>query len=682
MPALGSSGPRRLTAGLATATAAIMLASSAQALSPAPAAPGPRTLFETPGEQLLPATWFGTLDGLDTAVGQDGTMAVIYKDDPEDDADWAAMVRVRPVGGSWSTPVQVSPPGVDVYHDVSIDVAPDGSVVAAWGEDPAGDVEDPVVIRTVSAAGALGPRLQAAPKALTDGPVVRMNSGGDLVVAWLEVRPAGSRLRTAWKASGAAGFAAPLFVSASDRNVYPDFELHLSDTRRSWVAYRDRLETGPYDARWGTYRPMVDDSPTSWHTARLIDGTALNVGLSGNPAGHVLFTANTSEGVHTRSWAVGGEVIDPTPPTPPELTGDVVLPAYARQSHVSTTGQEYLLLTRPTVTGLAVRTIDTSWATTEVTGANGPTRLLVGENSTAVITTSSTDDQSYLDVHRAPLGGAFVLDQQIGPAGGTYRLEDGEAADGDGFVVYSDSGGNPRPMYWLTETDTEPPAPQEVTLDALSEWTLRPATDVTWSTAADEVELQRRVGGSTVDAEAPWSLEALPAHSPHRAALAAGATHCFRARDTTPAAPGAWPWSNYACTTAPLDDRSLSGRARWAKVRDQRLYRGTGLKTTRRNRSLSVMLRGSYEIVLVATKCPKCGKVQLRWRGKSPKTINLRSRKVRRQVVIRTPGNYGQMPGGPPRDGKFSIRVLTRGKLVLIDGVGSIRDRTYVRPSA
>ncbi|WP_372727593.1 hypothetical protein [Nocardioides sp.] len=39
------------------------------------------------------------------------------------------------------------------------------------------------------------------------------------------------------------------------------------------------------------------------------------------------------------------------------------------------------------------------------------------------------------------------------------------------------------------------------------------------------------------------------------------------------------------------------------------------------------------------------------------------------------------VPGGPPRDGKFTIRVLTQGKLVVIDGVGSIRDRTYVRPA-
>ncbi len=630
--------------------------------------PSASAAFATPGVELLPDSAARSDGGFDTAVGGDGTTVMAYKDDPDDDGNYVVMARVRPPGGAWSTPVMVSPGDVDAYYDVSVDVGPSGGSVVAWGEDLAGDLQDPVVVRTLSADGTPGPRLEVAATDLDSGPVVRRNQGGDILVTWIGYHGSFKRVSASLKPSGSGAFPAPKYASASSRNAYPDYDAFLADTGRAWIAYSARQSAGdPWLPYWASYRYSPTPADNIWHTD-LITGTAVlagNAHLAGNPEGHVLFTANSSSDVHTRSWATGGPVIDPTPPAVPTLRDEVVISnAYARQSHVAGGGQEYLLLTQGGNTDVATRAIDTAWSHTQAVAGVAPARMLVGPASTAVVTTSSDGGGSYLDVHRVAPGASSTREQHYGPAAGTFTLVAGNAEDGDGFIVYRDSEGSPAPMYWLNEDGTSAPQPKSVALASLPTWTLSPQVNVTWTTQASEVELQRQVSRATSGSPGPWVQLAKPASTPTMVGLAAGSTNCFRARDTTDT--GAWAPGPSVCTTAPVDDRGLAGRKGWKQISAKSYYRGTALKTTSKNRSLRLAVTQSKSVVLVAMTCPKCGKVKLTWKGGAAKTVNLKSSKTRRQVVIAAPKSYRG-------DGLLKIKVLTRGKLVVIDGVGSLR---------
>ena len=155
-----------------------------------------------------------------------------------------------------------------------------------------------------------------------------------------------------------------------------------------------------------------------------------------------------------------------------------------------------------------------------------------------------------------------------------------------------------------------------------------------------------------------------------------GYTYCFsvRAHDAEGLTSE---WASFQpCTALPLDDRSLVKSARWTAVKGSNFYLGTALRSTRINATLRLTGIDAAWIGLLATTCPTCGTVEITFEPKpgsnqdvdasppGPETVSLRSAtRLDRQVVW----SYGGEENSPT--GTFSLRVASRGKPVMIDGL-------------
>lgn len=141
-----------------------------------------------------------------------------------------------------------------------------------------------------------------------------------------------------------------------------------------------------------------------------------------------------------------------------------------------------------------------------------------------------------------------------------------------------------------------------------------------------------------------------------------GRTYCFSAR-ATDAAGNTAAWGPERCVAARADDRKLTG-AGWNQKTGSAYYRNTVKKSSRQGRTLKLKdIRGRRFDLLVST-CPRCGRIEVRFRGQVLQTVSLRSNRRKDRVVIPVATYADQQRG------TLKIEILSSGKRVLIDGVG------------
>jgi hypothetical protein len=158
-----------------------------------------------------------------------------------------------------------------------------------------------------------------------------------------------------------------------------------------------------------------------------------------------------------------------------------------------------------------------------------------------------------------------------------------------------------------------------------------------------------------------------------------GNTYCFdvRARDTDG---NMSPWLNQvlpddeewlyfneaACTSIPLDDRSLARSAGWTALSASRFYRATALRTARTGATLTRTHVSGSQLRLVATTCPTCGKVKV-----------YKGRQLWRTISLYSPTRVDRalIPVGSKSlwEATITIKVVSSGKKVIIDGLGVYR---------
>ncbi len=152
--------------------------------------------------------------------------------------------------------------------------------------------------------------------------------------------------------------------------------------------------------------------------------------------------------------------------------------------------------------------------------------------------------------------------------------------------------------------------------------------------------------------------------------LQPGVTRCFseRAHDTA-GQTSVWTdkqagRAHRACITLPLDERSLARSTGWTALAGDQYYRSGALLATRRGSTLTLTGSPDQKVALVVTTCPRCGVVRL-FSGKYPiKKVDLSSDARHDQVLIPVASRsdlYGT--------GTFTIKVVSDGKKVLIDGL-------------
>jgi hypothetical protein len=146
---------------------------------------------------------------------------------------------------------------------------------------------------------------------------------------------------------------------------------------------------------------------------------------------------------------------------------------------------------------------------------------------------------------------------------------------------------------------------------------------------------------------------------------APGYTHCFQVRGVDKVG-NTGVWSAAKCAATPLDDRSLGVSAGWSRSTSKVFYRGTVTATTKAGAYLVRPGAAVSRLAIVATRCATCGSVQVFVNNVSVGAVSLYSPKLQYQAVI--PLNAFKY-----RVGTVVVKVISSGKLVQIDGLGTSR---------
>jgi hypothetical protein len=143
-----------------------------------------------------------------------------------------------------------------------------------------------------------------------------------------------------------------------------------------------------------------------------------------------------------------------------------------------------------------------------------------------------------------------------------------------------------------------------------------------------------------------------------------GRTYCFEATARDRAGNAAPGWSARRCFALPLDDRAFERKGRWVGRADAPDYfRDTYLESVQRGASLRRDV-AAKRIALLVTKCPRCGSVAVRWRGRVVKEIALGAPRTRRSVLV----TVARFPAA--ERGVLRVDVTSSGRPVRIDGLG------------
>lgn len=122
----------------------------------------------------------------------------------------SVQAAVRPAGGVWQAPVEISTPGTNPFDPV-LSVDSEGDAVVAWTAEPgfaSGDDTQAVDVALRPAGGAWQvPVAVSAPGEPGSGPTLASDSGGGAAVVWYVATPTGSMLESSVRpaASGVWG---------------------------------------------------------------------------------------------------------------------------------------------------------------------------------------------------------------------------------------------------------------------------------------------------------------------------------------------------------------------------------------------------------------------------------------------------------------------------------------------
>jgi hypothetical protein len=142
-----------------------------------------------------------------------------------------------------------------------------------------------------------------------------------------------------------------------------------------------------------------------------------------------------------------------------------------------------------------------------------------------------------------------------------------------------------------------------------------------------------------------------------------GSTYCFRATATDWEGNTSQP-SGEHCTSVPVDNISFRHRGGWIK----RIGAGHYLDTFSQTKQLgaTMTLKGVYakHLVIIVTKCPKCGVIQVFFGGKLLRRIQLRSSTTKklRMIELKTFDSV--------QVGTVKVRVVSIDKRVRVEGLG------------
>lgn len=227
---------------------------------------------------------------------------------------------------------------------------------------------------------------------------------------------------------------------------------------------------------------------------------------------------------------------------------------------------------------------------------------------------------------------------------------------------------DPTPPATPATPDTTPPTTP--TTNAGAKFQKQRTFPVTWSTSTDptgpvrydvryrEAPYNGGFGGFVNWQTTTTATSATFTGSP-------GTTYCFSAR----AIDGAGNASAYGaedCTALPVNNTSFKHRGKWAKKTGSSYYLNTFSRTKQQGAALTLPGVQAKALSIIVTKCRACGVIHVFFKGKMIRKINLRSKAAGRQklrfINLRTFGSV--------QTGTLRVRVASRGRLVIVEGLG------------
>lgn len=217
-------------------------------------------------------------------------------------------------------------------------------------------------------------------------------------------------------------------------------------------------------------------------------------------------------------------------------------------------------------------------------------------------------------------------------------------------------------------TPRVPPVPPTASLlSPTSPFTLATSAKVQWATTGATSVHVRRQTASARAGFGPWvTIGTVPAStlSTTLGGLARGSDYCFSVR--AEGAGGTTGWTGSRCVSVPLDDRAVTTDVHWKRITSTAYWNGTATAATALGARLTFSAAQLDRLAIVATRCPTCGKIAVYVGSSMVATINLASVHAANRVVF-------VVPHFSFRTGTVSIKVLTSGRPVIIDGLGISR---------
>ncbi|HMI98544.1 MAG TPA: PASTA domain-containing protein [Gaiellaceae bacterium] len=269
----------------------------------------------------------------DLGVNAAGDAVVVWESSDSQNGSRAVVQgAVRPAGGMWSPPEDISV-GDSSDPQVALDSA--GNAIAAWEDFPGGG--SPVEAAVRPAGGAWGdPEVVSAQDDLAIRPRIALDSAGNAVALWTRLELSGWSVRAAARLSGGS-WGAPQDLSASGEFAFlPELALNpAGDAVAVWSRFAESSEVVQAATRsaGGTWERALDISPfpgSSYVPQVAIDSSGNTVGVWRLHTGSL---AIVQAAVHPAGlpWEPLQDLTEP-PPLPP--LPDCIVPDVLRKTLV------------------------------------------------------------------------------------------------------------------------------------------------------------------------------------------------------------------------------------------------------------------------------------------------------------------------------------------------------------
>jgi len=228
----------------------------------------------------------------------------------------------------------------------------------------------------------------------------------------------------------------------------------------------------------------------------------------------------------------------------------------------------------------------------------------------------------------------------------------------DGFLLGPNTEDPAKLWSWQVEaadpgTDPDEEAPDTILTSVPRRWHLTPYAGINYTGDEQLVDADCRLDGTEYRCSSRQAV--IPNMGPGDHALTVAGIDTEGNVDPTPAV-SEW--------TLPYQVRALHFSGGWKKKRGDGYFQESYAVTRKRGATVH-MSRPSYRAVaLVATRCPGCGRVEVRQGSRVLDRINLDAPRVRKRQTLQL-GSWVR-----PRGGRLTVEVLTQGKNVTVEGMG------------